>query len=256
MRLSIKRLLLLISSTLFLFSCRKENIIKGVKDLISPEKANTYKGPQVTVGNGLARTFVTISDKGAPQETGVIFTDEALSGLPAQGTLYVLESHRKAIEATPFTHVVIGLSPQGHPLFPTGSIGPHFDVRFYMTTPAERLAIPAPPATGFDVAPPPGYLPANYVMNAPIAQLGRHWNQSITTDTTLTHTMVYGTWNGEVTFLTPNATLAAMQSGAKISVAYPQPQFFAQHGYYPTRYNIYEDDKGSHYVTLSHFVWR
>ncbi|MEJ7673127.1 MAG: hypothetical protein WKF59_10540 [Chitinophagaceae bacterium] len=190
-----------------------------------------------------------------PQEIGAIFTDEALSGLPDVNTLYSLQFHHKAIEATPFEHVLLGLSAHGHVLPPSGQIAAHFDVRFMMMTEEERLVIPAPPSPGFD-APPSGYLPANYVQNAAIAQVGRHWSYSTVAGTTVNHTMVYGTWNRELTFINPIVTLTTLASGASYSVAYPQPQYFAEHGYFPTKYNIYEDDKGRHYVTLSDFVWR
>jgi hypothetical protein len=251
MRLLTLSLSLVIGSTLVLSSCKKV-FIPSDED----SKYNTFKGPQVELGNGHARTFATISHTGVPQEVGVVFTDKALSGLPTAPTLYYLEFHKKAIEATLFEQVVFGLSPQGHPMFPSGSIGPHFDVRFFMMTEEERQVIPAPPAPGFN-APPPGYLPPNFVMNVAVAKLGRHWNEAVTTPGTMVnHAMTLGTWNGELTFINPNVTLTTFASGQSYSVAYPQPQFFAKHGYYATKYNIYEDDKGNHYITLSAFVWR
>jgi hypothetical protein len=94
-------------------------------------------------------------------------------------------------------------------------------------------------------------------LNAAVAQIGRHWGDNVfTAGQTVQHTMILGTWNGQLTFINPIVTLTTLASGQSYSVNYPQPQFFAEHGYYPTRYNIYEDDKGRHYVTLSHFVWR
>ncbi len=250
MRLSTLSFLLVLGSTLVLSSCKKI-FIPSDED----SKYNTFKGPEVKVGDGHAQTFATISRSGVPQEIGVIFTEEALSGLPDENTLYALDFHRKAIEAIPFEHVLLGLSANGHPLPPSGQIAAHFDVRFMMITERERMAIPAPPASGFD-APPPGYMPANYVQNAALAQIGRHWTYSTEAGTTVNHTMVLGTWNGELNFINPIVTLTTLAGGASYSIAYPQPQFFAEHGYYPTKYNIYEDDKGMHYVTLSNFVWR
>jgi hypothetical protein len=237
----------IIGSALTLSSCKKEN---------TNTNYNTFKGPVVQVGEGDAQTFVTITQSGVPHEIGVIFTDEALSGLPATSTLYTFELHHKAIEATPFKHVVVGLNP-GHALPPSGSIGPHFDVRFFMITNEERLTIPSPPAPGFDVYPPTGYLPDGVVPYVTSAQVGRNWpSGSFVAGQTVYHTMVWGTYNGAVIFINPAVTLAELASGRTSSVAYPQPQYFAEHAYYPTKYNIYKDDKGSHYVTLSDFVWR
>jgi hypothetical protein len=267
MRLTILCLCFIIGFTLIFSSCQKEQpLTDRANDMVASKastnantdtKYNTFYGPQEQVGEGHARTFFTVSHSGIPQEIGVIFTDEALSGLPSVNTIYPLEFHNKALEATLFEHVALGLSAGGHGLPPSGRIGPHMDVRFFMMTQEERLAIPAPPAPGFDVAPPPGYLPANYALNAAVAQIGRHWGENIfTAGTTVNHTMIYGTWNGKLTFINPIVTLTTLASGQSYSVNYPQPQFFAKHGYYPTRYNIYEDDKGRHYVTLSDFVWR
>ncbi len=253
MRLCALYFFLIIGSGVVLSSCEKvfNFPFKGNPDT----KSNTFYGPQEQVGEGTARTFATLSHTGIPQEVGVIFTDEALSGLPEENTLYTLHFHQKAIDATPFEDVLLGLSAHGHPLPPSGQIAAHFDVRFMMMTEQERLAIPAPPSPGFN-APPSGYLPANYVENAALAQVGRHWTYSTVAGTTVNHTMVYGTWNGELSFINPIVTLTTLASGASYSISYPQPQYFARHGYYPTKYNIYKDEKGSHYVTLSDFVLR
>ncbi len=110
MKLSLMRLysyLVLVSAFAF-SSCQKENLYDEVKELFSPTKDKTYKGPQVQVGNGHARTFLTINHKGVPKEIGVILSHDALSGLPAINKPYVLELPRKAFEMTPFKHVAMG----------------------------------------------------------------------------------------------------------------------------------------------------
>src|SRR6476620_9600425 len=129
-------------------------------------KNNTFKGPELSVGDGKARSFVTINHDGVPQEIGIVLTDEALSGLASVNTPYVLEFHHKALQATPFLHIALGWSANGHPL-PGTFIGLHFDVRFFMMTVEDRLAIPVPPAAGFSNLPPAGYMPANYFPDAP-----------------------------------------------------------------------------------------
>ena len=196
MRLSTLSLYFITSSTLVFFSCQKQQDVE--QKAIQNGKFNTFYGPQEQVGDDRARTFATISHTGVPQEIGVIFTDKAFTGLPDENIYYSLPFHQKAIEATLFEHVVVGLSAHGHVMPPNGFIGPHFDVRFFMMTEEERLAIPAPPAAGFDVTPPSGYLPPNYVKNSAQAQIGRHWAENIfEADQTVNYAMVYGTWNGE-----------------------------------------------------------
>jgi hypothetical protein len=254
MRLSNFSIGFMLGSTLLFSSCKKD------KD---NEAVTTYNGPEVQVGNGVARTFATIRSTGEPKEVGVILTKEAFTGLPSTNTVYPLEFDTKVKESTLFDHVALGLSATGHGLPPTGNIGAHFDFRFFMTTQAERLAIPAPSTSGFpagggfDVSPPAGYLPANYAMNAAVSQIGRHWGENVFhAGHHVDHTMILGTWNGKLTFINPIITLATLTSGQKESVAFPQPQLFERQGYYPTKYSFYKDDKDRHVVTLSDFVRR
>jgi len=233
-------------------SCIKE---LNPKDILNDlQKSKTFKGPEVGVGQGFARSFITLSHNGVPQELGIVFTDEALSGLPAVNKPYVLELHKEALDATPFTHVALGWSANGHPL-PGSSIGPHFDVRFFMLTLAERLAIPAPPAPPFFILPPNGYMPADYFSDAPIPQLGMHWTDK-SFDNPVKHEMILGSYNGMFAFISPIVLLTELQARQSHSIPFSQPQLFAKHGYYPTRYKIYADEKQRHYVTLSAFVWR
>ncbi|MGI8637962.1 MAG: hypothetical protein ACR2KZ_21395, partial [Segetibacter sp.] len=112
--------LFIIGGALVLCSCKKEN---------TNTSYTTTKGPQVEVGEGRAQTFITVSHAGVPQEIGVIFTDDALLGLPEVNTTYVLNLPPEAIQTTLFKNVVVGLSAHGHGLPPTGSIEAHFDVR-------------------------------------------------------------------------------------------------------------------------------
>lgn len=261
-----KKILIFGAFTFLTFSsCKKDVAVEGKKDDLfevagkanQDMKFNTFKGPEVKVGNGYARTFLTRSHTGVPQELGVIFTDEALSGLPATNTPYVLEFHHKATESTPFTHVALGWSAHGHPLPEGAFITPHFDVRFFMMSLEERLAIPAPPAPGFSVLPPTGFMPANYFPDAPALQVGRHWtDKSFIAGVPVNHTMILGSYDGAFTFVSPIVVVTELAQGTSVSLPYSQPQFFAKHGYYPTQYNIYEDRKKQHYVTLSNFVWR
>jgi len=259
------KLLLALSLSLFI-SCKKE--IKSfpaqeentsfalASKADADSKYNTFKGPEVEVGNGYARSFVTISHTGVPQEIGVSFTDEALSGLPVVNAPYVLELHNKALATTPFKHIALGWSANGHPL-PNSFIGSHFDVRFFMMSLAQRLAIPAPPSPGFTNLPPAGFMPANYLPDAPAPQIGRHWtDNSFTAGVPVNHTMILGSFDGAFTFVSPIVVRTDLVSGQSFSISYAQPQLFAEHGYYPTKYNIYKDEKQNHYVTLSDYILR
>jgi hypothetical protein len=237
----------------FIFnSCQKEH-----NPVDQETKYNTFNGTQIKVGNGYAHTFITRSHTGVPQELGVVFTDEALSGLPTTNTPYILDFHHKALESTPFKHVALGWSATGHPLPGGAFMGPHFDVRFFMLSLEERLNIPAPPAPELYILPPTGYMPANYYPDVPGPQIGMHWtDKSFVAGVPVKQTMILGSFNGKFTFVSPIVLQSELASGTRTSLPYSQPQTFAKNGYYPTKYNIYEDDKKQHYVTLSDFVWR
>lgn len=234
------------------FSCKKEaNLV-------------TVFGTETAIGKGTARTFLTVNNAGVPNELGVAFTAEALSGLPGTNTTYVLQLHQRAIDVVPFKHVVVGLSAAGHGLPPSGHIEAHFDVRFFLMSNEEREAIPTPAAplippagAGFDEVPPAGYLPENYVMNYAVAKIGRHWaSNTFPSGAHVDHAMIYGTYNGVLTFIAPIVTVAHLATGGNVSVNYPQPQKFSQKGHYAKKYNFRKDDKGNYMVTLSDFVKR
>lgn len=246
-------------------SCQKEYNLKdeAIKTSISNSSANqetkynTFNGTEILVGNGYAHTFITQSHTDVPQELGIVFTDEALSGLATTNTPYVLDFHHKALESTPFKHLALGWSANGHPLPGGAFIASHFDVRFFMMSLEDRLAIPAPPAPALYVLPPTGYMPANYFQDVPGPLIGMHWtDKSFVAGVPVNHTMILGSYNGRFTFVSPIVVRTELTSGTSVSLTWTQPQLFAQHGYYPTRYNIYKDDKKRHYVTLSDFVWK
>jgi hypothetical protein len=125
-----------------------------------------------------------------------------------------------------------------------------------MTSLEEHLAIPAPPAAGFTNLPPAGYMPATYFPDAPVPQLGLHWTDK-TFPNPVTKALILGSYDGKFTFVSPIMILEVLQSGQSFSIPYAQPQYFAEHTWYPTKYNIYYDKATQkHYVTLSDFVWR
>lgn len=219
---------------------------------------NTYSSPEVKMATGKARSFITISNTGAPTEIGVEFTDEVLYGLPDTNFSVAIPLHIKAKETTPFDHLYITWASHGHPL-PGTFIGPHLDVRFFMTSLEEHLAIPtyAEAPEKFDNHPPAGYMPVSYFPDAPIPQLGLHWTDKSFSNP-VTNEMILGTYDGKVTFISPIVIKELLQGGRSYSSPYDQPQYFAEtNTYYPTKYNIYMNNiTKMHYITLSDFVLR
>jgi hypothetical protein len=241
-----------------LSSCQKEfngYVFSGSVKPDNSSDVNTYYGPQVHMGQGMARTWIKINKKDVPQEIGIEMTDKVFSNLPDTNFNIALPFHIKARQNTPFDHMYVGWASHGHPL-PGTFIGPHLDVRFYMTGLEDQLAIPAPPNASFDNYPAAGYMPSNYYPDAPVAKLGVHWTDKDFTDP-VTNEMILGTYDGKFTFISPIVTIDVFKNNQTLALPYTQPQYFAKHSWYPTKYNVYaKAATGRHYVSLSDFVWR
>jgi hypothetical protein len=231
----------------------------------NPDKINIFKGPVVHMGDGKVRSWISVSHDGVPQEIGLEITEQGLFGLPTDphdfaASTYVLPLHHKAKTLTAFDHITINWEPQGHE--PPGVFDiPHFDFHFYMTTHEYQMAIPdytVATAAAFDNLPPVSARPPLYIaIPGGVATMGKHWI-STTFTPPFVSTLIYGSYEGKFTFVEPMITRAFLLGGASFSAAYPQlQQFPVVNRYYPTKYNIYRDPtSGSHYVTLSEFVWR
>jgi len=251
------------ASMMLLFGCKKEQAIEPVTEstLIegrsASEISNVFKGPNVAIGNGHARSWIRINHLDKPLEIGIELTASAFSSLPDHINL-VLPLHHKAQEVTPFEHIYLGYNEEGHP--PAGVFTvPHFDAHFYMTTNQERLAIPeVTPATLplFTLAPPPGYMAPSYFQAGPEPQMGQHWIPPPPTFLPFSRVMIYGTFNGKLTFIEPMVTVAHMLMGGSTN-NYLQPAKVAEAGNYPTKYNVYKNPQNGNYnITLSNFVAR
>lgn len=269
-------LLLVFGFLLFVSSCSDDTTMDNTQDVSkktflanenSLQKFNVFKGPQVSLGDGKVRSWASIRKDGFPLEIGIEFTAEAFNNLSSDAQehdTFVVPLHQKAKAATPFDHIGLNWNPEGHP--PPGVFStPHFDVHFYMISMAERMQIPPwSPATdaAFNNYPPPGYMPANYFTppgaDTAEPQMGKHWLPVNLGDfLPFSKIMILGTYDGKFTFVEPMVTLNYLQSNEELNFAYPQPQFFAKPGNYPTVYNIYRNTSNGHvFITLSDFVVR
>jgi len=229
---------------------------------------NTFYGPQVQMGNGHSRSWINISHDGTPLAIGIEMTNGALQGLPEDpenfaASTFILPLHQKAKSLTPFDHIVINWNVHGHEPQHVYDL-PHFDFHYYKISLAEQLAIPPYPLApaAFDNEPPAGYMPSLYLHTAGgVPQMGAHWVDLLSPEfhgQLFTHTFIYGSYNGKVTFEEPMITLATLESGNTIHKDFRQPALFApDNTYYPTRYNIWKDNTNNrHYVSLDNMVWR
>lgn len=243
-------------------------IVSGGQNISSCDKYNSFYGPAVQMGSGHSRSWVNISHEGKVLGIGIEMTGGALEGLPVNpenfaASTFILPLHKKAKELTAFDHIVINWNVHGHEPQHVFDI-PHFDFHFYKISVAEQLAIPPYPMASakFDNNPPAGYMPPLY-LHTPggVPQMGAHWINLLSPEFNggvFTHTFIYGSYDGKVTFEEPMITLATLEAGNTIHQNFRQPDHFAPvNKYYPTRYNIWKDNaKNRHYVSLDQMVWR
>jgi hypothetical protein len=234
---------------------------------------NTFYGPVVQMGNGHARSWINVSHDNIAIAFGVELTEDALQNLPdipeeerdfiSGPADFLLPLHQKAKELTPYDHICINWNAHGHE--PAGLYDiPHFDFHFYRISLAEQMAIPpynVAPAL-FDNDPPAGYIPPLY-FHGPggVPQMGAHWVDILSPEFNgepFTHTFLYGTYNGKVTFHEPMITMNIIQTGATIHKDIRQPLYFSPtNKYYPTQYSIWKDDSNNkHYVSLDEMILR
>jgi len=243
-------------SCMLLAACNDE-------DTTAPDRSGTFVGQTWAVGNGTARTWVTLDAAGRPTALGVTLSENALTNLPDAETEFSFELPAEA-GATPFRHVGLNWNPQGH--VPPGIYNvPHFDVHFYMISEAQRYAITG---TGTDSlrlyrAPGPEYLPADYI-NPPGAgepRMGNHWVDPTSPEFNgmpFTRTFIYGSYDGQVTFWEPMITKDYLETQPSATQDIKQPQRYSEGGrYFPTRYTVRFDTVAREYrISLDGLVLR
>jgi hypothetical protein len=232
-------------------------------------KQGTYLGQFTILGNGTVRTWVKYHN-GKPASLGITFSETALQGLPTAEQLpknmpmmeYELALPPEA-KATGFDHISLDYGPLGHE--PKNIYDkPHFDVHFYMTSPAERKKITA---QGKDLAicekkPAAGLLPAGYILPpaTSIPRMGMHAMDPSGAEFRggeFTQTFIYGYYNGKMTFIEPMIAVSYLATKPNFSTPVKTPAIYEKPGFYPTRYSISFDEKRREYtVALDGLTWR
>ena len=251
-----------------LTGCRAESARSDTP--VPASASDMVVGPSQGLGNGNARTYVTLDGDGRPTEVGVRLSSTALEGLPQSGTMLMLDLPDQAA-TTAFDHVMLNWNPQGHD--PVELFGkPHFDVHFDMVDMATMHAIdPDDPdyAAKAEHLPEAKYVPQDYAVapDVPVAAqavpgMGVHWFDA--SDASLVpgtydfqHILLNGSWDGRHTFYEPMVTTEFLMSGPDMEQPLKQPQAFQKTAYYPTTYAIDVDEQtGDHVVSLGDMTAR
>lgn len=195
-------------------------------------------GAPVPLGNGRARSYVTIDSKadGRVVELGVALDERAMEGLRAPDLSHgEHEDHDMLFlplpsgNTTGFQLVELDWNPRGHG---APHDDPHFDFHFYTISRAERDAmVPTDPQYATQAAnePPAASVPASYanpatLLGVPaeavaVPQMGMHWIDLTSPELQgmlghpeayrpFTTTFIYGAWDGRFIFMEPMITRA------------------------------------------------
>ena len=257
--------------------------------------ASRSLGWQLKVGNGIVASYAEFEKGGAPKAIGVVWSANALEGLPAASDHHRCHSRNKdgevdastQCQATnefviplpdvaakrddiPFKWVLLNWNHIGH--IPPGIYDiPHFDVHFEMTTIAEIFAIEAGPCgpefvrcDQFKIARKPlptNYLAPDYVdVQAVVPAMGNHL-----IDTTgpefqkqpFTRSWIYGVYDGKVIFYEAMVTRDYMLTKANACLPIKMPRAVAVAGFYPTEYCVrHNAATGEYSVSMEKFTRR
>jgi hypothetical protein len=243
------KLLPLLSAVFLITSCDKDD------DQTTPDTAISY-GTYVNVGNGKARSFISKNADGSVKEVGFNFTEDALSGLPAQNTPFVLPM--PADNKTQINHISFDYSVHGHSPEHIYDV-PHFDVHYYMISEQEKNAITVTDPK-IDILPPASSIPKNYIPGPNESKMGKHW-----VDTTshefhgkdFTSTFVYGSYNGKFIFLEPMIAVSYFQTKPNVKLDITSLASVQQTGLYPQEYSIlWQKERREYTVSLDNLTLR
>ncbi|HZH96549.1 MAG TPA: hypothetical protein VEY06_11715 [Flavisolibacter sp.] len=267
------KLLAVASGVLFLTSCQKDLSSKqtDAMDLSangksdngrSDDKTKTFYGPAVPMGQGVGKAWVTVDANGTPITLGVTLSAKAALSQEDEEAAYTFQLPGQ-VAVPPFDHIELGWNPHGHE--PAGTYDlPHFDLHYYMISPAYQATIPflAPPA--MDVQLPAKYTPPAYLFTPGLVpNMGAHIIDLLSPELngqTFTKTFIYGSYKGNLIFLEPMFTtdyLTSLIAGpAAMPTAIRQPSAFQRAGYYPTSYTIsYQTSPKEFVITLNNLTY-
>lgn len=233
----------------------------------------THHGEALPLGAGKVTTYVVLSKakdvtsgKKAMLEMGVEIPAAVMNSLPAQDAVVVMDLPAQA-KSTPFSYVMLDWNAHGHE--PAGVYDkPHFDFHFYIQELTDVMSIEPGSCFGLNcdayqraMKPlPVQYMPQGYMnVGSVVPYMGNHLINPASPEflgTPFTRTLLYGVYDGQITFVEPMITKASIVSGGDQCTAIPQPQRFAESGYYATKYcTKYDANADVYRISLQNFVY-
>ena len=235
-----------------------------------PKKGQIVKGTEVQVHGGKAWTWIQTNKQGNPERIGITLTDQVLNSVPVgggnghghmEGNHWVIKFPGKA-GITPFDHVGMHWNPSGHEPETIYTV-PHFDFHFYISTPEEVTEIGTyeMDSVRFKNLPSVDYFPAKYVNPGAVTavpQMGSHWLDVTSGEfqgKPFTETLIYGSFDGKVTFIEPMITLDFLKKNADYVRDIPQPAKVQKSNWYPTKMRVSKHN-GLTEVIYEGFIYR
>lgn len=247
----------------FIAPINSDGPVKELRSL-GNEKTTFYYGTPVSLGKGIARTWIESSRSGKPVAIGITISAKAakIDNLPKEQTMYHLQFPKQG-EFAPFMGMMFDWNPHGHipmELYEK----PHFDMHFYMIPEAEHMAIPLgldyQHADWFER----DYMPADYMsLHLAIPGMGNHWiykNAPELGPEGFSKTLILGAYEDKQIFIEPMITLEYLQQllpSQTITEEISQFPHVQKSGYYPRRYTItYDPNPGEYKIALTDLYYR
>lgn len=232
---SLKTITLLLLATMMLLPSCKDD-----EEVLKTE----FTGEKVAVGDGYAWSYVKTDESGTPVSVAVQFDEKALDNLPAGGHhnhMWTLAMPAD-IDVAPYDHIGFDWNSAGHE--PPGVYDlPHFDFHFYFVSEAELAAVDVTDTTAVRSSLPAKYMPPMYLdTKEAVPNMGVHLidllSPEIAGTGTFTKTLIYGKYDGKITFIEPMITLDYIKSRPGESIPIRQPLEWMEAGHYPASYSV------------------
>jgi hypothetical protein len=248
------------------------------------------------LGNGSVSSYAEFDDQGNPRAIGVLYSADALDGLPTvpsdehhcfdrngdgqlEADAECIATHESVIPLPdavasrsdiPFKWVLFNWNPAGH--VPPGIYDvPHFDIHFYMAPIADVFALDDGPCgmefircDQYELAKKP--LPANYMnpdfqdVDAVVPAMGNHLIDVTGPEFNgeeWKRSWIFGVYDGQVTFYEEMLTRAFMLSEPNQCHPIKSPPAVGQSGFYPTESCVRHDaETGDYTVSMEGFEFR
>lgn len=234
------------------------SLAAGCEARSAAPRVETLPGEIRAVGQGSARSWVAVGPLRRPIAVGITLPAEALAhapdGAPAVLTLRLPDG----VAGTGFDHIEVEWL-RGEPAGQEPSAPPHLDVRFFLVSAEERVAI-GDSARAARV-PDLDLIPTSYVPLAGLVpRLGVRWTDAAAhgfRGAGSTDALLYGFYDGRLTVLESRLTGALLESRRSYAHKIKLPREYARPGYYPTRYRVrYEASSREYTIALEGLAHR